>query len=241
MIRTYLINRKENPTKYRPEDIRTYRINQSHKLEEKEMKQTYLINTDWFVAPDGKQYKAAWGEVEILQDDFLGIKTNRASTNWYAKVGDKDRHVIIAGCQILYAVRADHPPNMGDSAEWQADATNGIKRFDAPSRIYIAQQITIDKQTQSKINQLVRESSSIQSLEKQIDIYQKDLDILERRSSYKGDLGRVTASYPSPKQQQDLVLTLKSCQKAIDHEKEQITRKALNQHSTPLYKEFESS
>lgn len=46
------------------------------------MKGKYLITTDnWFIAPDGKSYRAAWGSVEILNDSFLGIQTNRNSSN----------------------------------------------------------------------------------------------------------------------------------------------------------------
>ncbi len=52
------------------------------------MEGKYLITTDsWFIAPDGKEYKAVWGEVKILEDKFLGISTNRNSSNWYAKIG----------------------------------------------------------------------------------------------------------------------------------------------------------
>lgn len=61
----------------------------------------YLITTDdWFYGPDGKKYRGAWGKVELIQDDVLKIQTNRNSTNWFAKVGTDDYHVIIAGCQI---------------------------------------------------------------------------------------------------------------------------------------------
>ena len=46
------------------------------------MKGKYLITTDdWFYAPDGKKYKSVWGEVKILEDEVLGITTNRNSTN----------------------------------------------------------------------------------------------------------------------------------------------------------------
>ena len=73
---------------------------------------TYLITTDgWFVAPDGQLYSAVWGKVGILSDTVLGIKTNARSANWYAKVGPEDRHVIIAGCQIHYAVRCEERPS----------------------------------------------------------------------------------------------------------------------------------
>lgn len=75
------------------------------------MKGKYLITTDnWFYGPDGRQYRAAWGEVQIIQDTFLGIKTNAHSANWYAKVGPENNHVIVAGCQIHYAVKCEKEP-----------------------------------------------------------------------------------------------------------------------------------
>ena len=75
------------------------------------MEGKYLITTaDWFYAPDGKLYKAVYGDVKIVSDDALGVKTNRNSGNWYAIVkGEKDE-VIIAGCKIHYAVKTDTTP-----------------------------------------------------------------------------------------------------------------------------------
>jgi hypothetical protein len=103
------------------------------------MEGKYLITTDgWFFAPNGKQYKAAWGDVEIIEDSFLGLKTNRNSTNWFAKVGSENNHVIIAGCQIHYAIKCDNKPNTEASQDWQADANN-LNIFNRPSSIYIAQ------------------------------------------------------------------------------------------------------
>jgi len=100
----------------------------------------YLITCDaWFVAPDGKEYRSAWGSVEIMEDKFLGIKTNRNSSNWYAVVGCNKKHIIIAGCQIHYAVRCDSKPEVVDVTDWQADATNGIKKYERPTKIYIAE------------------------------------------------------------------------------------------------------
>lgn len=104
------------------------------------MKGKYLITTDaWFYAPDGKQYRAAWGDVEIIEDTFLGLKTNRNSSNWFAKVGNEKKHIIIAGCQIHYAIRCEEKPDTSLSEDWQADAQNGIKFYTHPSSIYIAQ------------------------------------------------------------------------------------------------------
>ena len=104
------------------------------------MQGKYLITTDaWFYAPDGKQYKAAWGDVQIIEDTFLGLKTNRNSSNWFAKVGSEQKHIVIAGCQIHYAVRCEEKPNTEASEDWQADAQNGIKLFERPTSIYVAQ------------------------------------------------------------------------------------------------------
>ena len=103
------------------------------------MQGKYLITTDeWFIAPNGNQYKAAWGNVEIVEDSLLGLKTNRNSTNWFAKVGSEDKHVIIAGCQIHYATKCNEKPNLDDNKEWTTN-DNGILKYDAPTRIYIAE------------------------------------------------------------------------------------------------------
>ena len=103
------------------------------------MKGKYLITTDaWFYAPNGQKYKSAWGTVEIVEDSMLGVKTNRGSTNWYAKVGSEDKHIIIAGCQIHYAVKCDTLPNTESVKEltYSETACNEINR---PSEIYIAE------------------------------------------------------------------------------------------------------
>ena len=103
------------------------------------MKGKYLITTDnWFTAPDGCQYKSAWGDVTIVEDSFLGIKTNRMSANWFAKVGSEKNHIIIAGCQIHYAVRCEKKPETGYVKDWQADSSN-VNIFDRPGQIYIAE------------------------------------------------------------------------------------------------------
>jgi len=63
----------------------------------------YLITTDeWFIAPDGESYRAVFGTIKAVMSDeqTLGIKTNRGSTNWYVQIGS----MFIAGCQIHYAV-----------------------------------------------------------------------------------------------------------------------------------------
>lgn len=102
------------------------------------MKGKYLITTDnFFHGSDGKSYRAAWGNVEIIEDVFLGLKTNRNSTNWYAKVGSDENHVIIAGCQIHYAVKSEEKPNTLDTEDLTLDSEN--KKYLRPNSIYIAE------------------------------------------------------------------------------------------------------
>lgn len=101
----------------------------------------YLITADsWFYAPDGKTYKAAWGTVAILGDDALGIKTNRNSTNWYAQIGSGDRHIIIAGCEIHYAVRCESPPSSGPGESWKL-IDGGMVVGETPCSIYFADDV----------------------------------------------------------------------------------------------------
>jgi len=86
------------------------------------MKGKYIITADnWFVAPDGQEYRAAWGEVEILTDAILGVETNSNASNWCVKIGSEEKHVIIAGCQIHYAARCEKKPNYSKCAIYFAE------------------------------------------------------------------------------------------------------------------------
>lgn len=102
------------------------------------MKGKYLITTDsWFYAPDGKSYRAVWGEVEVLDDSVLGVKTNRNSTNWYVKIGSRDNHVIIAGCQIHYAIKSPKKPAESTVNDYTIHEGK-LHNYSRPSLIYIA-------------------------------------------------------------------------------------------------------
>lgn len=99
----------------------------------------YLITTDnYFLAPNGQHFQGVWGEVEILTDDILGVKTNRMSTNWFAKVGTAENHVIIAGCQIHYAVKCEERPyNRPYNREEIHEGE--LRLIPSPSRIYFTE------------------------------------------------------------------------------------------------------
>lgn len=70
-------------------------------------KKVLITTDDWFYAPDGQSYKAAWGTVKICEsEELLGVKP-RNYTNWFAVVDDI---LLIAGCQIHYVIRCEEPP-----------------------------------------------------------------------------------------------------------------------------------
>lgn len=95
----------------------------------------YLVTCDkWFLAPDGKQYRAVHGTVKdvLKDDDVLGIKTNRHSSNWYLEIGN----MIVAGCQIHYAIKSDNC-NF-DSAKEHLACDGEFKLSSRPSSIYNA-------------------------------------------------------------------------------------------------------
>jgi hypothetical protein len=99
----------------------------------------YLVTTDsWFYAPDGLKYRSVWGDIKIIEDSSLGLKTNRNSTNWYAYVGSKEKGVIVAGCQIHYAVKCDKTPNTNNVEEFEYGDGKQIS-FKRPAEIYIAE------------------------------------------------------------------------------------------------------
>jgi hypothetical protein len=101
------------------------------------MKGKYLITTDnWFYTPDGKQYKCVWGEVEIVSDEILGIKTNARSSNWFAKVGEISP-LIIAGCQIHYAIPCPIAPNVSEVDDFEVK-DGVVIHFKRPSLIYLS-------------------------------------------------------------------------------------------------------
>lgn len=72
----------------------------------------HLITTDsFFVAPDGEEYRAAWGKCFVVEaKESFGFVPLRPSTNWFCRVGEGENSIIVAGCQIHYAVRCKNKP-----------------------------------------------------------------------------------------------------------------------------------
>lgn len=95
----------------------------------------FLITTNqWFLAPDGNEYRAVFGTVRAILDDeaTLGIRTNRNSTNWYLLIGG----MVIAGCQIHYAI-ATNDFDHGWAITWNVHEGRAIE-IRVPCRIFDA-------------------------------------------------------------------------------------------------------
>lgn len=99
----------------------------------------YLVTTDnWFYAPDGEAYRAAWGRASIMKtEDTLGFSPARPSTNWFLHVGEGSGSVIIAGCQIHYLVECPGRPKSKLAGKTYVDKDNG-QTYSA-DRIYYAE------------------------------------------------------------------------------------------------------
>ncbi len=74
----------------------------------------YLITTDnWFYGLDGFQYRAAYGKCKILTtEDCFNFKPSRPSTNWFVRIGEGDKSIIVAGCQIHFATESSETPTI---------------------------------------------------------------------------------------------------------------------------------
>ena len=96
-----------------------------------------LTTFAYFFAPNGRQYRAVFGTVKniLSSEDTLGIKTNAKSTNWYIEIGN----MIIAGCQVNYAVKTD-VCNLDDNVDEFGWGENSHHAFSRPSMIYNADQ-----------------------------------------------------------------------------------------------------
>lgn len=105
-------------------------------------KQVLVTTASWFFAPDGREYRAAWGILHALNttEETLGFKPNTRHTNWFIQVGN----LTIAGCQIQYLVETNEV-NIGSVKDFAPDKTHErfgayeAEEFTRPSKIYHAE------------------------------------------------------------------------------------------------------
>lgn len=100
-------------------------------------KKALITTNEWFIAPDGKQYRAVFGTVKAVQssEETLGVRTNARSTNWYVEIGC----VTLAGCQVHYAIRAE-TCNLGHVDDYTTSGGT-LSTFAKPSSIFDADSV----------------------------------------------------------------------------------------------------
>lgn len=98
-------------------------------------KKALITMEGWFTAPDGRQYKSAFGTVKGVYEakEALGFSPGPRHVTWYIEIGN----MTIAGCQVLYAVRCDEC-SFERAPNWSASAEHGIKEYKTPTQIYNA-------------------------------------------------------------------------------------------------------
>jgi hypothetical protein len=102
------------------------------------LNQKVIITTQgWFYAPDGVQYRAIWGTLKGVHSakDVLGFTVNASHANFFIEVGN----TVIAGCQALYCVRCDNPPDF-QLVDHQMYDHSGSKVIQRKNEIYISEE-----------------------------------------------------------------------------------------------------
>lgn len=59
---------------------------------------------DWFFAPDGDQYRTAFGPITIHKAKSLFGFEPKNSANWYVQIGYGEKAILLAGCRIHAAM-----------------------------------------------------------------------------------------------------------------------------------------
>ncbi|MDH7463994.1 hypothetical protein QEG73_22015 [Chitinophagaceae bacterium 26-R-25] len=98
-------------------------------------KKVLITTSNWFYAPDGKQYKAVHGTLQGIHEagKALGFIPNRSHANWFIQIGQ----MTIMGCQVMYVIQCE-TINGGEVESWVEDNAKPevITTFLRPSTIY---------------------------------------------------------------------------------------------------------
>lgn len=98
-------------------------------------KQVLASCQNWFVGPDGKDYKAIYGTFKAVTEasKAVGFIPNRSHANWFYSIGG----MVIMGCQIMYLMECKEPPSKERSMGWHVHEGK-VLESDRPCLIYFA-------------------------------------------------------------------------------------------------------
>jgi hypothetical protein len=98
-------------------------------------KNVLITCQSWFIAPDGKQYRSAWGKLNAVKEakEHVGFTPNRTHANWFIELGN----MTIMGCQVLYYIECpEKPSDVVIEHAFDSDKKQ-IYNYRKPSEIYI--------------------------------------------------------------------------------------------------------
>lgn len=97
-------------------------------------KKVLVTCSQWFLAPDGNEYRAAFGTLTcIINDNEMNIRMARTHANFYLKVGG----FMIAGCEAKFVIQSDIEPPKGMVKGWTTHEGKFVE-YERPSLIYFA-------------------------------------------------------------------------------------------------------
>lgn len=106
-------------------------------------KKCLVTFSNWFYAPDGQQYKAAWGIINMLIEKRTGVGFSANPVdelyskigNNDIKIGDGDKSLIVSGSMIQFVLEChDKPKQLEGTYTLKDDSREHIN-----NAIYIAE------------------------------------------------------------------------------------------------------
>lgn len=98
-------------------------------------KKVLITTSNWFIAPDGKDYRAVHGTLKGVHEagKSLGFIPNRSHANWFIEVGS----MIIMGCQVMYVIECETVENTCNYEEAGRTPVITTPSNEKPTNIYI--------------------------------------------------------------------------------------------------------
>jgi hypothetical protein len=98
-------------------------------------KKVLVTTTGWFIAPDGKQYRALFGTLKAVSESSktLGFSISRNHTNYFFEIGK----MKLMGCQVLYMIECESV-NQGSTTTYTEKDGKAIE-YSIPTTIYVTE------------------------------------------------------------------------------------------------------
>ncbi len=72
----------------------------------------------------------------LTTKEALGFQPNGRSANWFVRVGQGEKSIVVAGCQIHYAIQLKEKPVIKTGGFWRESDRQNV----AHNMIYLAEE-----------------------------------------------------------------------------------------------------